>query len=64
MVVATRPRTVNERRGEQLAGSAAWYERATQVFPSGVTHETRFFQPFPIYIAPRRWIAQVGRGRE
>ena len=59
MVVATRPRTVNERRGEQLAGSAAWYERATQVFPSGVTHETRFFQPFPIYIAradgSRKW---------
>ncbi len=59
MVVATRPRTVNERRGEQLAGSAAWYERATQVFPSGVTHETRFFQPFPIYIdraeGSRKW---------
>ena len=59
MVVATRPRTVSERRGEQLAGSAAWYERATEVFPSGVTHETRFFQPFPIYIdraeGSRKW---------
>ena len=59
MVVATRPRTVNERRGRQLAGSATWYERAKEVFPSGVTHETRFFQPFPIYIAradgSRKW---------
>ena len=59
MVVATRPMAVDERRGEQLAGSAAWYERAKHVFPSGVTHETRFFQPFPIYIAraegSRKW---------
>ena len=63
MVVATRPRTVNERRGEQLAGSAAWYERAKEVFPSGVTHETRFFQPFPIYI-DRAVGRAVGRGRD
>ena len=34
MVVATRPMAVDERRGEQLAGSAAWYERAKHVFPA------------------------------
>jgi glutamate-1-semialdehyde 2,1-aminomutase len=26
------------------------YERATRVFPSGVTHDGRFLRPFPIYV--------------
>lgn len=26
------------------------YERACQVFPSGVTHDSRFLSPFPVYI--------------
>jgi glutamate-1-semialdehyde 2,1-aminomutase len=30
-------------------GSRRLYEEASAVFPSGVTHDTRFLQPFPIY---------------
>jgi glutamate-1-semialdehyde 2,1-aminomutase len=39
--------------------SRALYERACQVFPSGVTHDNRFLRPFPIYVAhaqgARKW---------
>ena len=31
-------------------GSAALSEQALQVFPSGLTHDTRRFDPFPIYV--------------
>src|SRR5690242_4115470 len=31
-------------------GSAACYERANQLFPSGLTHDARFAEPFPLYI--------------
>jgi glutamate-1-semialdehyde 2,1-aminomutase len=31
--------------------SAALYERALRVFPSGVTHDARFLRPFPIYVS-------------
>jgi len=35
------------------------YERAAKVFPSGVTHDVRYFRPFPIYIqralAAKKW---------
>lgn len=30
--------------------SKALYERAKNVFPRGVSHDTRFVQPFPIYV--------------
>src|SRR5262249_40261311 len=30
-------------------GSRRLYEEAVQVFPSGVTHDNRYLQPFPIY---------------
>ena len=32
-------------------GSRALAERAASVFPSGVTHDIRAFEPFPIYVA-------------
>lgn len=32
-------------------GSARLYARATNVFPSGVTHDGRFLRPFPIYVS-------------
>ena len=42
-----------------LAGSADLYERACEVFPSGVTHDNRFRRPFPVYAvraeAGRKW---------
>ncbi len=39
--------------------SKALAEQAAQVFPSGVTHDTRAFTPFPVYVqraqGPRKW---------
>ncbi|MSQ31281.1 MAG: aminotransferase class III-fold pyridoxal phosphate-dependent enzyme [Dehalococcoidia bacterium] len=41
------------------SGSRAWAAKAATVFPSGVTHDARAFQPFPIYVeralGPRKW---------
>ena len=40
-------------------GSRALAARAATVFPSGVTHDARAFEPFPIYVeraqGPRKW---------
>jgi len=42
-------------------GSAALYEESLQTFPSGVTHDVRFLQPFPIFVdraaGSRKWDA-------
>ena len=39
--------------------SAALYEESLQTFPSGVTHDVRFLQPFPVYVdramGSRKW---------
>jgi glutamate-1-semialdehyde 2,1-aminomutase len=41
------------------AGSAARYERARELFPSGVTHDARYVAPFPLYVerslGARKW---------
>lgn len=40
-------------------GSAQRYAEANKVFPGGVTHDTRYAQPFPLYMThgqgPRKW---------
>ena len=40
-------------------GSQRLYEQAVGVFPSGVTHDNRFLQPFPLYCThaegARKW---------
>ena len=40
-------------------GSASRYEEAKEIFPGGVTHDTRYLTPFPIYIThgsgPLKW---------
>ena len=40
-------------------GSAQRYAEAVQLFPSGVTHDNRFAEPFPLYIThgagPHKW---------
>ncbi len=40
-------------------GSARRYIEATQLFPGGVTHDTRYALPFPLYmthgLGPRKW---------
>ncbi|MBA4179059.1 MAG: aspartate aminotransferase family protein [Anaerolinea sp.] len=44
---------------EKHAGSARLYERAGKVLPSGVTHDSRFMRPFPLYArraaGSRKW---------
>jgi glutamate-1-semialdehyde 2,1-aminomutase len=51
--------TIGEELSERMAGSAALYERANPIFPSGVTHDSRFNDPFPIYVSraegSRKW---------
>ena len=40
-------------------GSAQRYVESNQIFPGGVTHDTRYAQPFPLYMThgtgPRKW---------
>src|SRR5436309_3985994 len=42
--------TIDEQLGQQNRGSAALYERAKGVFPSGVTHDSRYLEPFPMFV--------------
>jgi len=42
--------TLVEIWSERRQRSAALYQRATKVLPSGVTHDTRYAEPFPIYV--------------
>ncbi len=43
----------------QTPGSAADAERAARLFPSGVTHDSRYIEPYGLYISraegPRKW---------
>jgi glutamate-1-semialdehyde 2,1-aminomutase len=41
--------TVDERYSQKFPSSAKMYDEAVGFFPSGVTHETRFATPFPVY---------------
>ncbi len=41
--------TVDERYSQKFPSSAKMYEEAVGYFPSGITHETRFATPFPVY---------------
>ncbi len=51
--------TIEEEVHERMAGSAALHERALPVLPSGVTHDSRYAEPFPIYVTraagSRKW---------
>ncbi len=42
--------TILERYEELHPTSRRLHERASRYFPDGVTHDIRYFQPFPIYI--------------
>ncbi len=39
---------------ERFSGSAKLFERSSQLFPNGVTHDGRYLQPFPIFAAEAR----------
>ena len=52
-------KTTLERYVSKFPKSRELYERAKKVFPRGVSHDTRYVQPFPIYIThasgSRKW---------
>ena len=35
---------------QKFSSSAQLYERAKKLFPSGVTHDGRYLEPFPVYV--------------
>jgi glutamate-1-semialdehyde 2,1-aminomutase len=43
--------TIAEQLRERNRGSAELYERAKDIFPSGVTHDSRYLEPFPLYVS-------------
>ena len=51
--------TIEDRFYELHPRSAAKAERARELFPDGVTHDTRRFSPFPVFmdhgLGPRKW---------
>jgi glutamate-1-semialdehyde 2,1-aminomutase len=51
--------TVVERYRKQCPGSWARWERACRVIPGGITHDSRYLTPFPLYVSraagPRKW---------
>jgi glutamate-1-semialdehyde 2,1-aminomutase len=51
--------TILEEYVAKHQGSARRYAEAFQLFPSGVTHDNRYAEPFPLYmthgLGPRKW---------
>ena len=51
--------TIVEEYIRKHPGSAGRYQEAREVFPAGVTHDTRYVTPFPIYVThaqgPLKW---------
>jgi len=59
MATEAREMTIDQEFYERMGGSAALYEQAKETFPSGVTHDSRYAKPFPIYVnraqGSRKW---------
>ena len=51
--------SIAERYRARTPKSAALYERARAVFPSGLTHDSRVLDPYPLFVerasGPRKW---------
>jgi glutamate-1-semialdehyde 2,1-aminomutase len=51
--------TLMERYRKLRPGSWARWERACRVIPGGITHDSRYLTPFPLYVSraagPRKW---------
>ena len=51
--------TIDDRFLETHPRSAALHAEARELLPGGVTHDVRYFEPFPIYVeralGPRKW---------
>ena len=45
--------TLAERYTAAFPKSRACFERARELFPTGVTHDTRMLEPFPVYVERR-----------
>ena len=45
------PRTLTARYEAAFANSRRRFEQAKALFPNGVTHDLRYLEPFPIYVA-------------
>jgi len=60
-MVQTRQATLDEQFALRHPKSAALFAEAQRVFPSGVTHDGRYTQPYPIYVThargSRKWDA-------
>ena len=41
---------IEEQLARQNPGSFSLWQRASKVFPSGVTHDSRYLEPFPLYV--------------
>jgi glutamate-1-semialdehyde 2,1-aminomutase len=56
---ATAVRPLAERYTAEFPGSKARFEQAKAIFPTGVTHDTRMMDPFPVYVThakgPHKW---------
>src|SRR5947209_7834478 len=48
--IPTVDRTALERFEAEFPNSRRLYEEARAVFPAGVTHDSRFLEPFPVYV--------------
>jgi glutamate-1-semialdehyde 2,1-aminomutase len=48
---ATATRPLADRYAAAFPGSKARFETAKQLFPTGVTHDTRMMDPFPVYVS-------------
>src|SRR6266704_4208242 len=55
----SRQATIGEELELRHQKSAELYKQALDVFPSGVTHDSRYMRPFPIYVThakgSRKW---------
>ena len=59
MAVSARQGTIDEAFRRQFARSAELYRRSREAIAGGITHDSRNFAPFPIYVeradGPRKW---------
>jgi len=59
METAAATLSIVERYRAKTPGSGALYERARAAFPSGLTHDSRVLDPYPLFAAraagPRKW---------
>ncbi|HEB32240.1 MAG TPA: hypothetical protein ENI15_15425 [Spirochaetes bacterium] len=55
---------INEACESSFPGSKSLYEKASDLFPNGVTHDLRYFEPFPLYVerakGSKKWDVDSG----